>query len=308
MSKPVVIAIVGPTCSGKTALSIKVAQQLAGEIIACDSRTIYRHMDVGTAKPSIEERSGVPHYMFDVIDPDQSYTVADYKEQATEVMNGIFARGLTPVVCGGTGFYARALLEGLSIPEVPPQEEMRKELRELADRSGNEVLFQKLQELDPVTATRLNPNDVFRVIRAIEVSRFCQKPFSQVVSRVDLPFKVIWIGLRPSQRDVLRTLIAKRFEAMMELGLIDEVKMLLQKFGKCRTLLNTVNYSEFIPYIDGKIDLQQAIDEAVTHNNQLARRQIIWFKTNKEINWFDFDLFYGDQLSQSVLQTISRNT
>lgn len=265
-------------------------------------------MDVGTAKPSIEERSGVPHYMFDVIDPDQSYTVADYKEQATEVMNGIFARGLTPVVCGGTGFYARALLEGLSIPEVPPQEEMRKELRELADRSGNEVLFQKLQELDPVTATRLNPNDVFRVIRAIEVSRFCQKPFSQVVSRVDLPFKVIWIGLRPSQRDVLRTLIAKRFEAMMELGLIDEVKMLLQKFGKCRTLLNTVNYSEFIPYIDGKIDLQQAIDEAVTHNNQLARRQIIWFKTNKEINWFDFDLFYGDQLSQSVLQTISRNT
>ncbi len=306
MSLPTVIAIIGPTCTGKTALSIEVAQKIGGEIIACDSRTIYRHMDVGTAKPTLDERCGVPHYMFDVVDPDVPYTVAEYKEQATAAMNDIFARGLTPIVCGGTGFYSRALLEGLVIPEVAPQEDLRKELRHLADRDGNGALFQKLVELDPVTAQRLNANDRMRVIRAIEVSIFCQKPFSQVVSKTDLPFSVIWIGLRPSNRDLLRAAIARRFEEQLRLGLVAEVEAVYKKFGPCRTLLHTVNYTEYIAYIDGKIDSQAAKEESLTHNNQLARRQLIWFKTNSAINWFEFDHYIGDQLSQSVLNTISQ--
>ena len=306
MSLPTVIAIIGPTCTGKTALSIKVAQALGGEIIACDSRTIYRHMDVGTAKPSMEERCGVPHYMFDVVDPDVPYTVAEYKVQATDAINDIFARGLTPIVCGGTGFYSRALLEGLVIPEVAPQEELRKEFRELAEREGNEALFQKLVELDPVTAQRLNANDLMRVIRALEVSIFCQKPFSEVVTKSDLPFSVVWIGLRPSSRELLREAIARRFEEQLRSGLVDEVEQVYKKFGPCRTLLNTVNYTEFIAYIDGKTDFQSAKEESLTHNNQLARRQLIWFKTNSAINWFEFDQFSGDLLSQSVLNTISQ--
>ncbi|CAN5577427.1 tRNA (adenosine(37)-N6)-dimethylallyltransferase MiaA [soil metagenome] len=306
MSLPTVIAIIGPTCTGKTALSIKVAQMMGGEIIACDSRTIYRHMDVGTAKPTLDERCGVPHYMFDVVDPDVPYTVAEYKQQATEAINDIFARGLTPIVCGGTGFYSRALLEGLVIPEVAPQEDLRNELRQLADRDGNGALFQKLVQLDPVTAQRLNANDRMRVIRAIEVSIFCQKPFSEVVSKTDLPFSVIWIGLRPSSRDLLRAAIARRFEEQLGLGLVAEVEAVYKKFGPCRTLLNTVNYTEYIAYIDGKVDFQSAKAESLTHNNQLARRQLIWFKTNSAINWFEFDHYVGDQLSQSVLNTISQ--
>ncbi|HEY9731440.1 MAG TPA: tRNA (adenosine(37)-N6)-dimethylallyltransferase MiaA [Drouetiella sp.] len=301
---PTAIAIIGPTCTGKTALSIKVAKELGGEIIACDSRTIYRHMDVGTAKPSVEERGGVPHYMFDVVDPDVPYTVAEYKQQATDAMNSIFARGLTPIICGGTGFYARALLEGLEIPEVPPQEELRSELRELAARDGNEVLFARLRELDPVTADRLNANDLMRVVRAIEVSIYCQKPFSEVVSKSDLPFSVIWIGLRPSDRDLLRDAISRRFEEQLRMGLVSEVEHVYKRFGSCRTLLNTVNYTEFIAYIDGKTDFDSAKAECLTHNNQLARRQLIWFKTNSAINWYEFDRYSGDQLSQSVLNTI----
>ncbi len=306
MTLPTVIAIVGPTCTGKTALSIKLAQEIGGEIIACDSRTIYRHMDVGTAKPTLEERCSIPHYMFDVVDPDQPYTVADYKQQATEVMNGIFSRALTPIVCGGTGFYARALLEGLVIPEVAPQEELRADLRALADHSGNEALFQRLIDLDVVTSQRLNPNDRMRVIRAIEVSLVCGKPFSQMVSKTDLPFQVIWIGLRPSNRDLLRGAIGRRFTEQLRLGLVEEVEAVYKKFGPCRTLLNSVNYTEFIAYIDGKVDLQTAKEDCLTHNNQLSRRQLIWFKANDAINWFDFDQYKDDQLSQSVLNTISQ--
>lgn len=261
-------------------------------------------MDVGTAKPSVEERGGVPHYMFDVVDPDVPYTVAEYKQQATDAMNSIFARGLTPIICGGTGFYARALLEGLEIPEVPPQEELRSELRELAARDGNEVLFARLRELDPVTADRLNANDLMRVVRAIEVSIYCQKPFSEVVSKSDLPFSVIWIGLRPSDRDLLRDAISRRFEEQLRMGLVSEVEHVYKRFGSCRTLLNTVNYTEFIAYIDGKTDFDSAKAECLTHNNQLARRQLIWFKTNSAINWYEFDRYSGDQLSQSVLNTI----
>jgi tRNA dimethylallyltransferase len=303
---PTVIAIIGPTCTGKTALSINVAKAMGGEIIACDSRTIYRHMDVGTAKPSMDERCGVPHFMFDVVDPDVPYTVAEYKQQATDAMNDIFARGLTPIVCGGTGFYARALLEGLVIPEVPPQEDLRKELRELAASQGNDVLFARLVDLDPVTAQRLNANDLMRVIRAIEVSIYCQKPFSEVVSKSDLPFSVIWIGLRPSNRDLLRDAIGRRFEEQLRMGLVSEVEHVYKRFGPCRTLLNTVNYTEFIAYMDGKTDLESAKEECLTHNNQLARRQLIWFKTNSAINWFEFDRYSGDQLSQSVLNIISQ--
>lgn len=306
MSLRTVIAIVGPTCTGKTSLSIDLAQRLNGEIIACDSRTVYRHMDVGTAKPSVEERCGVPHHMFDVVDPDQPYTVAEYKEQATAAMNDIFARGLTPIVVGGTGFYARALLEGLVIPEVPPQEELRKQLRELADREGNHVLFQKLVELDPATAVRLNQNDRMRVVRAIEVSIFCQKPFSQVVSKTELPFDVTWIGLRPSDRELLRTAIGRRFEEQLRLGLVAEVESVYKRFGPCRTLLNTVNYAEFIAYIDGKVDFENAKRESLIHNNQLARRQLIWFKPNLQINWFDFDFHSTSELSQSVLEIVSQ--
>jgi tRNA dimethylallyltransferase len=254
----------------------------------------------------MEERCGIPHYMFDVVDPDEPFTVAEYKQQATECMNDIFSRGLTPIVCGGTGFYARALLEGLVIPEVAPQEELRKELRDLAEREGNPALFQKLVELDPVTAERLNVNDLMRVIRAIEVSIYCQKPFSQVVSKTDLPFSVIWIGLRASSREFLREAIGRRFDEQLRLGLVAEVEDVYKKFGPCRTLLNTVNYTEFIAYIDGKTDLQSAIEAALIHNNQLARRQLIWFKTNHAINWFEIDLISREQLSQSVLNTISQ--
>ena len=289
-------------------MSIDVAEQLNGEIVACDSRTVYRHMDVGTAKPSLAERRGIAHYMFDMVDPDHSYTVAQYRKQAAEAIDHIFARGKTPIICGGTGFYAKALLEGLNIPPVPPQEGLRKELNEFAEREGSAALFQKLIDLDPVTAQRLNANDRFRVIRAIEVSVVMGKPFSQIAGTQPSPFNVIWIGLTADDRSYINRAISKRFDLLMEIGLLQEVEGLYRKYGAIRSLTNSVNYSEFLPYIDGKVDLTYAKDECLKHNNQLARRQLIWFRANQKIHWFSIDQYIDrNKMLPEVLSKINES-
>lgn len=305
MSKPLVIAVVGPTCTGKTDLAIKLALRLNGEIVACDSRTVYRHMDVGTAKPTVAERQGVPHHLFDLVDPDQRFTVAQYKDCAEEALDQIFLREKVPIVCGGTGFYARALLEGLVIPAVEPQEDLRSELNEIADRHGNLALFQKLQDVDAVTASRLNPNDRFRVVRALEVSITKGVPFSQLINRSELPFDVVWIGLTVGDRSYLRALIAQRFQLQLESGLLAEVESLYKRYGATRAITNSVNYQEFLPYIDGEILLQEAIDQCIKHNNQLARRQLIWFRANSSITWFAIDRMQRDQLIEDALSIVA---
>src|SRR5579883_1449548 len=153
--RPQVIAVVGPTASGKTSLSINLALRLPGEIICCDSRTIYKYMDIGTAKPTAEEQRGVPHHMLDVVEPDRVYSVAEFQKCGSRHIDDIIARGKTPIICGGTGFYSRALLEGLSIPEVPPQEELREKLKQEAEQAGNESLHERLRRLDPISAERI---------------------------------------------------------------------------------------------------------------------------------------------------------
>ena len=163
-----VVAIVGPTCSGKTALSLKIAKELNAEIVACDSRTIFKEMDIGTAKPSKEEQESITHHLLDVIAPNQTYTVTRYKEAATHAISDIGSSKKLAIVCGGTGFYARALLEGLDIPEVSPQEAMREQLNKIADEQGNLTLHNQLKKIDPVSAERININDRFRIIRPLK--------------------------------------------------------------------------------------------------------------------------------------------
>jgi tRNA dimethylallyltransferase len=186
--KPLVIALVGPTCTGKTALSIELAKNLNGEIIACDSRTVYQYMDIGTAKPTIQERCGIPHHLLDVVTPGEVYTAANYKEQATSALEQIIAQGKIPIVCGGTGLYARALLEGFSMPAVEPNVALREELNQLAQKDGIEALHKILEVLDPVSKGRIQANDRFRIIRAIEVSKALGRPFSEVATRVEVPY------------------------------------------------------------------------------------------------------------------------
>lgn len=305
MPKPV-IAIVGPTASGKTALSLRLAERLPVEIIACDSRTIYRRMDIGTAKPSVEEQAKVKHHLLDVADVDQNYTVANYKDDAARAIEDIHARGKIPIVCGGTGFYARALLEGLSIPEVPPNQALRDELNEFADKNGNEQLFSRLAELDPVSAERLNPNDRYRVVRALEVSITLGKPFSQAATLRPAPYPTIWIGLGVQNRQYVKDLIETRLDEQISAGLIDEVKDLLRDYGPTRALLNAVPYKEVIAYLDGNCSLDQARLDAQKHNYQLARRQIMWFRANENTTWFMVDVEDRESIFSQVQDLIDR--
>ena len=304
-AKPV-IAIVGPTASGKTALSLRLSKILPVEIVACDSRTIYRRMDIGTAKPSAEEQSAVRHHLLDVADVSEVYTVANYKEAAGCAVDDIHERGKIPIVCGGTGLYARALLEGLSIPEVAPNQQLRDELNEFADKNGNDQLLARLAALDPVTAERLNLNDRYRVVRALEVSITLGKPFSQAATLNPAPYPTIWIGLGVNNRQYIKDLIESRLDEQINAGLIDEVKALLADYGPTRALLNAVPYKEVIAYLDGNCSLAQAKQDALTHNYQLARRQIMWFRSNENTNWFMVDVEDREKIFSQVAELIDR--
>ena len=299
------VAIVGPTCTGKTALSLQLADQLEAEIVACDSRTIYRYMDIGTAKPSAAERLHTRHHLIDVVDPDESYSVAQFKEAGTDVIREIVERGHLPIVCGGTGFYARALLEGLSIPRVPPQPELRASLRKLAEREGNQVLHQQLAELDPESARRININDRFRLVRALEVSIVCGKRFSELAGRTDPPYRTIWIGLTASNRPLLYEAISRRYQGQLQAGMLAEVEQLLKRYGRCQSLMKTANYRELVQYLEGEIDRSQADELSVRHNCQLARRQLTWFRANRLITWFAVDRLSPDELSEQVTTIIA---
>jgi tRNA dimethylallyltransferase len=296
-----VIALVGPTCTGKTDLSLALAEKLNGDIILCDSRTIYRKMDIGTAKPTREQQSRAPHFMIDLLEPSRFYSVAEYKASAEIILQELGTKARLPIVCGGTGLYARALLEGMVMPSVPPQIELRKELNDFADLNGNEALHLKLQEVDAQTAKRLNVNDRIRIIRAIEVSLTAGIPFSRLAGKSESIHRTLWIGLTWSDRSKHKAAIAGRFDQQMQQGLLEEVQTLFQNPEYEKILLRAVNYKEFVPYLSGKSDLQNASQDCITSNCQLSRKQMIWFRANPKINWFAVDEKSVDDICDQVL-------
>lgn len=303
--KPLVIALVGPTCTGKTALSIDLAKHLNGEIIACDSRTVYQYMDIGTAKPTMEERDGIPHHLLDVVTPEQIYTAANYKEEATVALEQIIAANKIPIVCGGTGLYARALLEGFSMPAVEPNMTLRNELNELAQKEGIEALHKILEVLDPISKNRIQANDRFRIIRAIEVSKALGRPFSEAATRVDVPYDVLWLGLNFSDRNLLKERIILRLEEQLKQGVLDEIAMILKMFGKTQALVNAVPYKEYLQFIDGQLTRQEATQEAIKHNFELARRQVMWFRANKQMHWMDANTLSKNEIFDLSMKEIS---
>ena len=291
MKKGTVLAVVGPTCSSKTDLSIALAQKLGCEIIACDSRTVYKYMDIGTAKPTQEQRQTVPHHLLDVVEPNQVYTAAQFKNDASLILDDQFNKQNRDfaIVCGGTGFYAKALLSGLAIPEVPPQEQLREELRERASKFGIETLFAELEKTDPDSAKKIGRNDLFRIVRALEVSQYLGIPFSKAAVKKEVPYNVIWIGLTFDDRSILKNRIIQRLDEQSKGGLEAEVRGLYEKYGACQTLMNAVGYKEIIEYIDGKTTFDAGIENCVKHTYQLARKQLIFFRAIPDIVWFSVD-------------------
>lgn len=298
-----VLAIVGPTCTGKTALSLFLGRHIPAEIICCDSRNIYKYFDIGSAKPSQAERQEIRHHLIDLAEANENFTAAQFAQAGQQAINEIHSRSRLPIVCGGTGFYARALLEGLSIPEVAPQQELRETLKRKEEAEPG-YLHQQLKQLDPKTAERLNPRDVFRLIRALEVCMVTGKPFSQLAQVEQAPYDVLWIGLNIRDREKLKVLISRRLQEQMAAGMLAEVEDLCRRYGSTEKMRNTVNYRDLLKYLSGELSLEEALHEAEKHNYQLARRQMMWFKNNPNICWFYVDEVSREEIELQVLEML----
>ena len=272
------LAIVGPTAVGKTALSLALAQSLSGEIVSGDSRQIYRGMDIGTAKPTLEERATIPHHLIDIVDPDEEYSLALYKTQASTAIEDIAIRGRLPLLVGGTGQYLAAVLQGWSIPSVPPQPAFRAQLEQEADEYGAEALHKRLVAIDPAAAAAIPVSNVRRVIRALEVYHVTGQPISAQQQKHPPPYqtKTIWLTL-PAEHLYQR--IDDRVDAMMKAGLLEEVQRLLE-WGYTWDLpaMSSLGYREFQPYFAGTATREEAIQRLKFNTHAFARRQRSWFR------------------------------
>jgi len=277
--KKKVIAIAGPTASGKTKLAIETAKKIDGEIISADSRLVYRGFDIATAKPTMEEREGVPHYIIDIVEPEYDYSVADFKKDAAEKIDEITDKGKIPIVAGGTGLYFRILLENYALPKIDCRPELRAELESL----DNETLYNEIQEKDPVYAQKVHLNNKVRLVRVLEVIRTLNKPFSEACGLKEPEYDVEWVFPQIESREVLYERINKRVDMMVEDGILDETKFLLNKHGRIKNLVGTIGYQEMIEYIDGKCSFEEAVETLKMNTRRYAKRQLTWFRRTPEL-------------------------
>ena len=286
VNKPKLIAVVGPTASGKTALGIALAKKFGGEIVSADSRQIYRGMDIGTAKPTVAERRAIPHHLIDIKDPDEDYTAADYQRDAFAAINGIIARGNVPLLVGGTGLYVRTVLENLDIPKTVADPELRVHIeKDIAD-VGLAAVFKRLVTLDPEAAYVVDPKNPRRVVRALEVALATGVPFTaQRTKRAPL-FDALMLGLNPAP-EILRERIDRRVDAMMRDGLVNEVCALVKKYGQTPTAFDAIGYREIITHLDGKLPLDEAVTAIKINTWHYAKRQMTWFKKGNGIHWIE---------------------
>ena len=288
-SEPLLVVILGPTGSGKSALAITLAQQFGGEVVSCDSVTVYRHFEIGTAKPTQQQRALVPHHVLDVAEPDEPFTAGEYARQARAVIEEIAARQRLPIVVGGTGLYLRALLEGL-FPGPQRSEELRERLRERARERGLPYLHKVLVRLDPDAAEKIHPNDAPKLIRAIEVCVTARGPMSQLwmeCGRDSLRgFRILRIGLNP-EREALYTRLNQRACQMFDGGLIEETKSLLERYGerKSVTPMDSLGYKQATQFLRGEFTREQALAATQQGHRNYAKRQMTWFRREPDVNW-----------------------
>ena len=289
--KPVLIAICGPTASGKSSLAMQLAKEMPAEIVGMDAFQIYKRLDIGTAKPALEERLKVPHHMIDIAEPNEAYSVAQYKKDAVNCIEDILSRGKTPVLVGGTGMYLRSLSLPLSYGGAKADFKVRKFYEDYQKENGNEALHELLKQKDPETANRLHPNDIRRIIRALEVQHVTGIPFSKQSmpsyseGRYNiLPFAFDW------DRDKLYERINERAEAMFNNGLLKEVDDLL-KDGVSPSFqsMQAIGYKECVPYFEGKYSLEETIDLVKRRSRQYAKRQLTWFRKDNRLTWLNPD-------------------
>ena len=301
LARQPVVLIIGPTAVGKTAAAVSVGRALDAEIISADSRQVYQHMNIGTAKPTPDELAALPHYLIDVVPPDVRYNVADFKRDAAQLIDDIHARGKLPMIVGGTGQYITALIDGWQIPEIEPNPALRAELEAYAEEHGWEGLLERLREVDPIYAEQVDAKNLRRVIRAIEVSIESGRPYSDIRIKHPAPYTVLELGLT-LERGALYERADRRVDKMLEDGLVAEVEQLVEA-GYTWSLpsMSSLGYLQIGNYLQGKMTLDEAREELCYATHHFIRRQYTWFrKYNADAIWFESNA----HTAQSLLTTI----
>ena len=295
-TEPLVVLLLGPTGSGKTSLSLALAERFHGEIVSCDSVAVYRGMDLGTAKPTSEERARVPHHLIDVVNPDEAFTAGEYSRRARAALGEIAGRARLPIVTGGTGLYLRALTEGLFAGPVR-QEDLRRRLRRSAERHGSTWLHRVLTRVDPTSAGRIHANDTSKLVRAIEVCLTARMPMSQILARDPLGgFRLLRIGLNPP-RTALYERLNERCREMFRAGLVEETRRLLAQYGRVKAL-DSLGYRQAISVLDGTVSVDEAVAAAQQGHRNYAKRQLTWFRRERDVHWIEA---FGDDPRTVVL-------
>lgn len=305
MDKNTVIIICGPTASGKTSLSIDLAKKIDGEIISADSMQIYKDMDIGTAKPTIQEMEGIKHYLIDCVLPSTRYSVADFKRDSVNAIEEIFKCGKVPIVVGGTGLYIDSLIYGIDYNEMQVDMEYRNFLDKQAEENGLEQLYDMAKKIDPEAMEKISPNDKKRICRVLEIFNSTGKTKTQLEAesrKKALPykFKVFAIDM---PRDVLYDRINRRVDIMIKDGLIEEVKTLINKYSSMPTAMQGLGYKEIVQFLNGEYSKEEAIEKIKMESRRYAKRQLTWFRRNKEIIWLDA-LNGNEKNTQIILKEI----
>lgn len=292
LSKPRVVAVGGPTASGKTALSVALARAFDGEIINADSMQIYKNLDVGTAKPSAEERQGIPHYLLDFLSPETPYSVADFTAAADPLIRDITARGRLPLVVGGTGLYITSLLSGMAFAPEKTDPAIRARLQARADTEGGAALYAELQRVDPDYAAQVHPNNLPRVIRALELFEATGRRMSdqrREARPAEAPYHALCLCLTCRDRAVLYSRIDRRVDEMVENGVLDEARQVYDHRDAYRTAAQAIGYKEFFPYFEGTANLTECTERLKQATRNYAKRQLTWFRRQNDVVWLYLD-------------------
>ncbi len=301
MQKEKVIVICGPTASGKTALSIELAKQINGEIVSADSMQIYKDMDIGTAKPTQEEKQGIKHYLIDFVSPDERYSVADYKQDAKKAIREILKKGKVPIIVGGTGLYVDSLIYEIEYPNIEFDEKYREKLEKEVEENGLEELYEKAKEIDNEAIQKISKNDKKRILRILEIYHATgkNKTEQEKESRkkeVEYDYKVFALKW---DREMLYERINKRVDIMLEQGLIEEVKSIYEKYNKFPTAMQGLGYKEVVEYLENKTTKEEMIEKIKQETRRYAKRQMTWFRKNKQTIWLN-----GEDKKQNNTQII----
>lgn len=310
MSKIPVVAVIGPTASGKTALSVELALRLDGEIISADSMQIYQRMDVATAKPTREEMKGVAHHLMDFLDPGEEFSVARFCELAKPLISDIRSRGKLPILCGGTGLYVDSLLGSVSFAEVGTDPALRAALQKELEETGVDAMLEQIRSFDPASAERLavgrNPKRILRCIEVYRLSGMTQTELNRIQTAAPSAYRAVKIGLTAADRGFLYERINRRVDIMMENGLLDEARAFYES-PVGMTSAAAIGYKELLPYLNGELSLEECLENLKRATRRYAKRQLTWFRRDPSVHWFEIDRMSFEDILGSALNIISKD-